>query len=77
MHLSSNLSHWVCLIAGLYLVLTGFMLRDIADERPPRIVHPAGAVANRHHRAAGYGRRVVMVTVGLVAVVYGIARLLE
>jgi uncharacterized membrane protein len=77
MHLSSNVSHWVCLIAGLYLVLTGFMVRDIAEDQPPRIVHPAGTAAYRHQRAAGYGRRAVLVAVGLVAVVYGVARLLE
>lgn len=77
MHLSSNLSHWVCLIAGLYLVLTGFMLRDIADERPPRAIQPAGAIHARHHRVAGFGSRAVVIVVGLLAVAYGISRLLE
>ena len=83
MHLSSNISHWVCLLAGLYLVLTGFMLRNIADERPPRAIQPAGAlqpaaaIHARYHRAACFGRRAVMIAVGLIAVAYGISRLLE
>ena len=75
MHLSSNLSHWVCLLAGLYLVLTGFMLRDIAEDRTPALTTPAGSRTSRG-RMASFSRRAVMIAVGLAAVAYGIFRIL-
>ncbi len=75
MHLSSNLSHWVCLLAGLYLALTGLMLRDIIDEQPPSLSLPARGRTDRQ-RFAGYGRRAVLIAVGLAAVAYGISRML-
>jgi hypothetical protein len=74
MHFSTNVSHWVCLVAGAYLVLTGLMLREVAREEPPACAMPAGSKWGRH-RVAGYGRRAVMIGVGLVAVAYGISRL--
>ena len=75
MHLSTNLSHWVCLLAGLYLALTGLILRDVVDEHPPSVAMPPGSRLGRR-RIAGYGRRAVLIAVGLGAVAYGISRLL-
>ena len=74
MALSMNLSHWVCLLAGVFLILTAFLLRDIVAERPPVMIGPAGSRENR--RRSGYGRRIIMVAVGLAAAAYGISRIL-
>ena len=74
MHLSSNISHWICFLAGLYLVLTGVLLRDVVAEQLP-LVAPAGHRTGRR-KMAGVGRRLAIIAVGLVAVVYGIARIL-
>ena len=76
MHLESNLAHWVCLLAGLYLVLTGFLLRDITRERASLLIAP-GMHHRSHAKAAAIGRRTVMIAVGLAAVVYGVLRLLH
>ncbi len=75
MHLSSNISHWVCLLAGMYLVLTGLMLRNIAGERVPALTTPAASRYGRRSMA-GFGRRSVMIAVGLIAIAYGIFRIL-
>ena len=74
MQVSTNLSHWVCLLAGLLLIVTAFLLRDIVEERPPAIIGPAGSRANR--RRNGYGRRIALITVGVAAAAYGISRIL-
>ncbi len=74
MALSTNLSHWVCLLAGLFLILTAFLLRDIVDERPPAMIGPAGSRENR--RRSGYGRRIILVGVGVAVAAYGISRIM-
>ncbi len=74
MALSTNLSHWVCLLAGIFLVLTAFLLRDIVEERPTARIGPAGSRENR--RRSGYGRRLILVVIGVGAAAYGISRIL-
>ncbi len=74
MQASSNLSHWVCALAGLFLVLTGFLLRDIVADRTPALTGPPGSKAALK-RFAGYGRRVVMIGAALLAMAYGISRM--
>jgi hypothetical protein len=74
MHFESNVAHWVCLLAGLYLVLTGFLLRDIVNERSSVLAAP-GVPGRRRVRYAAIGRRAVLIAVGLAAVVYGILRM--
>ena len=74
MHVSSNISHWVCVVAGLYLALTGLLLRDVLDEEPPSITVPPSSRFARK-RLAGWGRRTVLVVVGLAAVAYGVSRI--
>ena len=74
MALSTNLSHWVCLLAGVFLVLTAFLLRDIVEERPPAMIGPAGSRESR--RRSGYGRRIILVVIGVGAAAYGISRIL-
>ncbi len=75
MHLSFNPAHWICLLAGLYLALTGLLLRDIVAERPPALALPASGKSDRR-RLVAYGRRAVLVAIGLAAVAYGISRIL-
>ena len=72
MDLSLNVSHWVCLLAGLLLILTGFLMHDIVQEQTPSATKPAGS----RRRTAGYGRRGIMIAVGLAGVLYGISRIL-
>ncbi len=67
MNLSLNVSHWVCLLAGLLLVFTGFVMRNIMEEQTP--------VVGSRLRTSGYGRRGIMIAVGLAGVIYGIARI--
>ncbi len=74
MNLSMNVSHWVCLLAGLFLIFTGFVMRDIVQEKTPVLTKPAGSRGN-WQRTAGYGRRGIMIAVGLAAVIYGISRI--
>ncbi len=75
MPVSSNISHWVCVVAGLYLALTGLLLRDALGEEPPSITAPPGSRFGRE-RIAGWGRRTVLIAVGLAAVAYGASRIL-
>ncbi len=75
MHMSSDLSHWVCLLAGLTLVLTGFLLRDIVREQSS-VMPPPGVPRPTHwQRRGGYGRRAILIAVGLGAAAYGISRI--
>ncbi|RRA48779.1 hypothetical protein [Acidipila sp. EB88] len=79
MHLSSNLSHWICLLAGLYLILTGVMLRDLVGERaaltsPP--AHQSTVRVARTSRITGIGRRAGLIVVGIAAAAYGLLRIL-
>ena len=74
MNLSLNISHWVCMLAGLFLVFTGFIMHDIAQEKTPLLTKPAGS-RGTWRRTAGYGRRGIMIAVGLAAVIYGISRI--
>ncbi len=73
MNLSHNLSHWVCLVAGLYLALTGLLLRDAVTGAPLAAASPAGA--RRQHRAASWGKRLFLVCLGLGAFGYGLLRI--
>ncbi len=75
MSISTNLSHWICLLAGLYLALTGLLLRDAIHAQPPAMSMPPGSRWGRG-RFAGWGRRAVLVAVGLGAFAYGLSRIL-
>ncbi len=75
MSISPNLSHWVCLLAGLYLAVTGLLLRDIVHAGPATTISPAGS--RRTHRMRGWGKRLVLVAIGLAAFGYGLSRVLH
>ena len=74
MHVTQNLSHWVCLIAGLYLALTGLWRRPAGASSPIPIAAPSGA--RRRYRAARLAKRLFLVCLGLGAVGYGLSRML-
>ena len=74
MRISANLSHWVCLLAGLYLAFTGFLLRDAVQAGPLAAASPAGT--RRSYRAAGWGKRLFLIALGMAAFGYGLSRML-
>jgi len=71
----NNLSHWVTLLAGLFLALTGLLLRDIISSHPPASTMPAGSRWHRR-RMAGMGKRLVLIAIGLAAFAYGVSRIM-
>ncbi len=75
MPISANVSHWVVVVMGAYLALTGLLLRDAATARPSRLVAPPGSRWALGSRWAGWGRRGVLIVAGLLAVGYGLFRL--
>ncbi len=71
MHLSTNVSHWMCVFMGLFLVVTGLVSHVHSQHSP------GGAVpADDPHDLACIGKRAVMVAIGLFAVCYGVLRVL-
>ncbi len=74
MPMSSDISHWVCVLAGLYLALTGLLLRDVVSTLPPAATAPPGSRPIRR-RMAGWCKRGVLVAIGLAAVAYGVSRI--
>lgn len=74
MAISPNLSHWVVILAGAYLVLTGLLLRDVTAGMPSRRTLPPASRWARN-RWSGWGRRAVLVAAGLLAVGYGLFRI--
>ena len=76
MNFSTNLAHWVCVLAGIYLVITSLVLRDVLSDRPPDIGLPASQHSHARHTAYSIGSRAIMIAVGLAAVAYGISRML-
>ena len=76
MTISGNLSHWVVIVMGAYLALTGLLLRDAAEARPSRSIVPPGSRWASGSRWAGWGRRGVLIAAGLLAASYGLFRLL-
>jgi len=70
MHLSTNVSHWMCVFMGLFLVVTGLVSHVHSSS-------PGGAApADDPHDLACLGKRAVLVAIGLVAVGYGVLRVL-
>ncbi len=70
-----NLSHWITLLAGLSLVLTGLLLRDIITLDPPASTMPPASRWHRN-RMASTGKRLVLIAIGLAAFAYGVSRIL-
>jgi hypothetical protein len=70
MHLSTNISHWMCVLMGLFLVVTGLVSHVHSQS-------PGGAMpVDDSHDLACLGKRAVLIAIGLVAVGYGVLRVL-
>ncbi len=69
MHLSTNVSHWVCVLAGLLLVATGAASHAI---RSAALGARTGAA---QHDYPGMIRRTVLIGIGLAAIAYGVSRM--
>ena len=76
MPISANVSHWVVVVMGAYLALTGLLLRDAAAARPSRLTVPPGSRWATSSRWAAWGRRGVLILAGLMAIGYGLFRIL-
>ncbi len=70
MHISTNVSHWVCIGIGLLLVVTGI----VSHARRQVTTHAGTGQADSP--GSGLGKRLVLIGVGLLAVAYGMSRVL-
>ena len=73
MHISNNLSHWVCIFSGLFLILTG-LVSHVHQQRASNLAEPVQSAPPETE--GGTFKRVVLVGIGLVAVAYGVMRVL-
>ncbi len=71
MHLSTNISHWVCMFMGVFLIVVGLV------SHAPRRAASMAMPGEETEAGAGMGKRAVLITIGLVAVVYGVSRVLS
>ncbi len=72
MHLF-NVAHWVCVLTGLLLMITGIASRDHAE---PTLNRPSEQVRAQAQPHSGTGKRAILVAIGLVAVAYGVSRMM-
>ena len=70
MHISANVSHWVCIGTGLLLVITGIV------SHSQRQVTTGVATGQSDSEGSGLGKRLVLIGIGLFAVAYGMSRVL-
>jgi hypothetical protein len=69
MHLSTEFSHWVCVLSGLILIVTSMF-----SHLPHRIAgNPVSATTSEHNEELL--KRLVMVAIGVGAVAYGVSRM--
>ena len=64
-----NVSHWVCVLTGLLLMVTGVASHD----HPNATMNLPGEQTRAH---SGVGKRAFLVAIGLVAVAYGVSRMM-
>jgi hypothetical protein len=70
MRLSTNISHWVCVFMGLFLIVIGLV------SHAPRRTASVALPGEETDASSSLGRRVVLIAIGLVAVAYGVSRVL-
>ena len=74
MHISTNISHWVCIGTGLLLVVVGI----ISDaRRQVTTVAAIAATGQSDSQGSGLGKRLILIGIGLFAVAYGMSRVLN
>jgi hypothetical protein len=70
MRLSTNISHWVCVFMGLFLIVIGLV------SHAPRRTASVALPGDEADASSGLGKRAVLIAIGLVAVAYGVSRVL-
>lgn len=70
MRISYNLSHWLCLIGGIALVLTGIKAKVMLHGS-----HTVGGTDIRHSDSQIAGQRALLVLLGLGVIAYSLTRL--
>ena len=71
MHISTNISHWVCIGTGLLLVVVGV----ISHARQQ--VATIATTGQTDSQGSGLGKRLILISIGLFAVAYGMSRVLS
>ena len=71
MHLSTNISHWVCVFMGAFLIVVGLVSH--APSRAASTALPGDSTES----GGGVGKRAVLIGIGLIAVAYGVSRVLS
>ncbi len=71
MRLSTNISHWVCIFMGLFLIVVGLI------SHAARRAASAALSGDGTDAGTGVGKRAVLIAIGLIAVAYGVSRVLS
>ena len=70
MHISTNISHWVCVFMGVFLMVVGMV------SHAPRRTASVALPGDDTDAGNGMGKRAVLIAIGLIAVAYGVSRVL-
>ena len=71
MHISTNISHWVCIGTGFLLVVVGIISH--ARQQVATIT----TTGQSDSQGSGLGKRLILIGIGLFAVAYGMSRVLS
>jgi hypothetical protein len=70
MRISYDIAHWLCLLGGIALVLTGFTAKTMLHGS-----HTVAGTDTRHSHTQIMGQRAMLVLLGLGVIAYSLTRL--
>ena len=73
MRISYNLAHWLCLIGGIALILTGFTAKMMLSGSSSMTTSTSGQAQSRSNEIS---QRALLILLGIGVVVYSLTRLL-
>ena len=74
MRISSNIAHWLCLLGGIALILTGFTARTMLSGSSGIATQQSGQTQTRPN-AEMLTQRALLVLLGIGVVIYSLTRL--